>query len=514
MEARTAHVTTQPDVIKRFLLLDRGQPCDEPRRAESERILRAQTFIADAMIQALADDRGGVDLEVRTIDEVSLVASATLKAQFPLLTGLRLGNANIAGMGIFGAGSWTHELGLREGFTGRVTDYQLFGKPIQATATGAHNSLGGEYHFDIQQPFLTDLQHFAWRAQQGEANTYVRFVDPGGHIHSLGLDRSYADIGGLVRIGHPGELLLLGMSVSHEAERPGAAPILITHEGVAPDTSSALRDRYVAHSATRVNALLGYRHIRFVEATGLDALQATQDIPVGIQMGTLVGRSAPALGSADRDALMAGELYAGMASQRSALRFQAIGEARRELDRRSWDGILASGRLAYHRRVAETQTLIASLEGSGGVNQRVPFRLTLGALDGGLRGLSVGRTQGGERAVARVEDRFNLGSPFGPTTNMGVSFFGEAGRLWDRDVPFGATTPLAFSAGVSVLAAVPATSGALWRVDIAVPRRPYGGLTLAVRMTHVDFTTFFWRDPRDVGAARERTVPSSVFSWP
>src|SRR4051812_45266256 len=46
--ARTLHATTKTDLIRRFLLLDESQPCSELRRAESERILRAQPFIADA----------------------------------------------------------------------------------------------------------------------------------------------------------------------------------------------------------------------------------------------------------------------------------------------------------------------------------------------------------------------------------------------------------------------------------------------------------------------------------
>src|SRR4051812_45626281 len=44
--ARTMHATTRTDVIRRFLLLSESQPCSELRRAESERILRAQSFIA------------------------------------------------------------------------------------------------------------------------------------------------------------------------------------------------------------------------------------------------------------------------------------------------------------------------------------------------------------------------------------------------------------------------------------------------------------------------------------
>src|SRR3954463_10781193 len=47
---RETHVVTRADVVRGFLLLHIGDRCRELRRAESERILRAQTFIADASI--------------------------------------------------------------------------------------------------------------------------------------------------------------------------------------------------------------------------------------------------------------------------------------------------------------------------------------------------------------------------------------------------------------------------------------------------------------------------------
>src|SRR3954471_7109826 len=47
---RSVHTTTRPDLVRRYLLLSRGDRCTELRRAESERILRAQPFLADASV--------------------------------------------------------------------------------------------------------------------------------------------------------------------------------------------------------------------------------------------------------------------------------------------------------------------------------------------------------------------------------------------------------------------------------------------------------------------------------
>jgi len=64
------HTTTKARVIGSFLLLSAGQPCTERLRAESERILRFQPFLADATVRAFPDDVGGVRIEVESIDEI------------------------------------------------------------------------------------------------------------------------------------------------------------------------------------------------------------------------------------------------------------------------------------------------------------------------------------------------------------------------------------------------------------------------------------------------------------
>ena len=46
------HATTNPEIIRRFLALKPGERCTELRRSESERILRAQPYLADATVLA------------------------------------------------------------------------------------------------------------------------------------------------------------------------------------------------------------------------------------------------------------------------------------------------------------------------------------------------------------------------------------------------------------------------------------------------------------------------------
>ena len=54
------HTNTKPDVVRRFLIVAPGQPCEERRRSESERLLRAQPFIASASVRAYEIGRAHV----------------------------------------------------------------------------------------------------------------------------------------------------------------------------------------------------------------------------------------------------------------------------------------------------------------------------------------------------------------------------------------------------------------------------------------------------------------------
>ena len=66
------HTNTSEGLVRRFVSLDPGRQCTEFRRSESERILRAQPFLADATVRT-ARVGDSVSVAVSTVDEVPLV---------------------------------------------------------------------------------------------------------------------------------------------------------------------------------------------------------------------------------------------------------------------------------------------------------------------------------------------------------------------------------------------------------------------------------------------------------
>jgi hypothetical protein len=116
--------------------------------------------------------------------------------------------------------------------------------------------------------------------------------------------------------------------------------------------------------------------------------------------------------------------------------------------------------------------------------------------------------------VGRVEDRLFLGRAFN-LGDVGIGAFTDVGRLWAGDIPYGMSTPVHSSIGISLLAAVPSGSARLWRVDLAFALNPEPGAgRFELHFEGLDKTLFFLREPSDIEAVRERTVPSSVFRWP
>ncbi len=117
--AQLYHVTTRDHVIRDYLLLSPGDSCEELRRAESERILRAQPFIAEASIQTIAGAEGGVVLVVQTVDEAPLVLTGQFIARDPPFRAIKVGDSNVDGQAVYLAGSWQDGTrGYRDGFGG------------------------------------------------------------------------------------------------------------------------------------------------------------------------------------------------------------------------------------------------------------------------------------------------------------------------------------------------------------------------------------------------------------
>jgi hypothetical protein len=508
------HANTSDDVVRRFLLFGVGDACTELERSESERILRVQPFLVDADVRAYSDGEGGVELEVETRDEFSVVAGLLVSGVSPVLRGVTMGESNLAGQGIYSAVRWRDGGAYDDLYGARVVDHQFMGQRNIGRLFGERSIRGHEYGAEVLRPYYTDLQRLAWHAAYGSKRDYIRFAREDEANIGLAQQRDFGDIGAVFRIGEPGRLKLLGASLSHEQDDVASQPVIMDVTGFREDTlASAFPDIYRSARVTRVNALAGMRRLSFLRVEGFDALTGVQDMRKGVQTALTLGRSIGILNGRDRDLFVRYDVYAGGGSPRNFVGFETLTEARRDASTREWDGVITSGRMTWYLKPWRNQLTRTSFDWGGGWNVRVPYQLTFGDRDGGLIGYRNSRLGGAHRAVLRVEQRW-LPTPRTTIGDLGVAFFADVGKLWSGDVPYATQTNVRGTVGVGVLAAVPRRSRRLWRLDFGMPVGGDPNATFEVRISSVDRTRIFWREPLDLNTARERAVPSSLFSWP
>jgi hypothetical protein len=511
LSVASQHVTTKSSVVKAFLLLQPGQECTEFRLAESERILRAQPFLAGASVRAFPDSANGVRIQVKTTDEIPLVAGGEMRGSS--ISAVTFGNSNVLGHGLYLAGNWRDGLAYRDGYGGRFVDYHALGRPYTFTIVAQRNPHSTNFSTALGHEFLTNLQRSAWHMGYSDVTDYVSFLRPVGDALSLNMDRQLWDVGGVGRIGLAGKRAFAGILLTHEKAQPSHDGVIISDSGFVADTDAALHDRYAGYESLRLSGVIGARLLSFMRVHGFDALTAEQDVAKGAQLGLILGRGLPYFGAGDRDNFASADLYAGVGTPASFLGLRVEGEGREDRATKRWAGIVATGRLAWYLKPSTRQTVIASGEFSGAWRSLLPFQLALGDEQGGVRGYGDARVAGGQRAVARLEDRWELGH-LTQYAGIGAAAFVDAGKVWAGNVPFGETSPIKTSVGISLLAAIPPTSQRLLRVDFAVPVSRAPGAKWQLLLSVGNTARMFYSEPADIARVRAGLPTSSIFSWP
>jgi len=208
---RALHVNTRDDVVRRFLLLKVGEPCNQIKRAESERILRAQPYLVDARIRAYDDEQGGVRLEVETRDDFSLIFEPLIRGSSPIFRGIGLGETNLAGNATQAAVEWRDGLAYNDVLGLQYTDYQFLGGRDELRLEARRELFGQRMQMQVVRPFYTDLQRLAWIGSVGGTREPLRFLRGELPMNAVNVRRAFGNVGGLVRVGPVGRLKLLGL---------------------------------------------------------------------------------------------------------------------------------------------------------------------------------------------------------------------------------------------------------------------------------------------------------------
>ena len=504
-------VVTRPSVITAYLRVAVGKPCTELDRSESERLLRAQHFIASATVRPVADGPGRVRIVVETVDDIVTVVGGSLNGTSP--ASLLLGTENFDGRGLTVEGSVVRGFGYRDGFGGEVIQKGAFGRPYSVTVAAERDPLGDAMRVEFSRPFLTDLQPDGFHVGVTELNNYYDLTRPIGDDVFLNVRHVSYDLGLGTRVGplsSGGLVGVLGALVMGEVINTASSGVFITDTGLVAAQLPEIDNRYAPQNVVRMGAFGGLRALKYETVRGFDAVTAAQDVGAGMQAALFGGPSIRAW-NAPRDFFLSGEYYVGVGNPASFFQLRTLGEGRADRQAQRWDGIVGFGKAVWHGRPSDTETRVASLEFSEVQHLAIPVQLSFFDHIGGLPGFQRSDAVGGKRLIARVEERRQV-KMISNRADWAVAAFADAGQIWAGDVPFGQRSDVHASYGVSLLAAYPAGGKRTYRLDFALPVRADGS-RLEVRFNSSDQTRSIWLQPNDVTLAHSGTVLQNLGNW-
>jgi hypothetical protein len=504
------HATTRPGVVAAFVALEPGAICTERRRAESERLLRAQPFIADAAVRAMPDGLDGVAILVETRDEMPVLVNAAFRGVAP--RAFSLGSTNVAGEGLLLEASFARGYQYRSEVGGRIVSFATFGKPYVATIEGARYTVGQRLNVGLAKPFFTDLQKVGWHVGYLTADDYPRVRRPADDELALGVRQQRWDASAFARVFGVRTVGIVGLAASGVRLTPERTGIVIADTGLAPDTGSTLRNRYSAFRSTRVGGLAGARRLTYRTVRGFNGLTSNEDVASGWAGGLYVAKGLPNMG--ENDLFLSGVAYAGLAGERALLGSSWEMEGRRGQGLGYWDSVVGSSRTAFYLGGGPGFLFLAEDQLTGATRSLLPVQLALGDREGGMLGYHASSLAGAKRNIARAELRWS-GEAIVRNADVGFATFTQVGSVWAGDAPYGSTATRA-TVGVSILAAYPTGSKRVYRADFGFPltRRGEGGGKFEIFFSSQDRTQWFWREPSDVSYARTGPVPSSLFAFP
>jgi hypothetical protein len=484
--ANRIHINTSEGYIRSELLFEEGSCYDPFLLDESARILRTRIFVKWAEVTGIQDPNGDVAVQVRVQDDWSLKLGLGLSFDEGFrLEQLLLQENNLLGTGITVGVSRVQAREVRE-TSGKVSVPRLFGADWSVDGDAGATRLGPFVEEELTFPFTGERSKWAFTEKYHYREDYFSYSTSGvenpTHVMVPFL-RRFAQLSLARRFGEPGRLLVLGGGVSRESlEFPeGPRGIRIVEDQQFNELLPALGDQIEEVSrqttpmrATRLNLFGGFRNIDFVLRNGLDAVLALQDVQVGSEVMFSVNPTLPGIGSDTDEKDVHAEVRAFWATAtgpwvlegrlQAAGRYTWDGEGSRE----GWRDLISEVEFKGFRRFSETggHTLFARASGARSWSMDRPFQLTAGGRVG-VRGYSEDAFPGGRRMLFSLEDRFPLIQS--EILDGGLAVFGDLGRVWGQDVPYGVDSGWRSSVGVGFRVNLPSGVLRTSRIDFTLP---------------------------------------------
>jgi len=422
------HLNTRTELIEAVILFRPGEPVKVSTLLESERILRAKSYLYDARVipRRLCGDRIDVDVVVREVWTL-----------YPSFDFSRSGGNNAYEYGIID----TNLLGTgqtlsmffqkdedRDGTGVRYENPNVAGSRIAIDTLLENNSDGSRYVVDVGQPFYGLDVRRALGARLEDADQEQGLYVLGDKFAEFRQQYQQLGIGGGISNGeHQGRTFRWLAGYAYEDHKFSAVP-----GSVPPDPLPV--DRTLGYP------WIGFASIedRFDTTVNVDRIYRTEDLDLGRTYNALLGWSDAAFGGDDTSRLVLRADYRdGIRRDDKHLLFYGVnlhGYWNFDLDES--EQVTAQAYTTYRQQQTGRFSLAGTLRGT--VVRNLPTDLQLlGGGDTGLRGYP-SRYQWGNRSfLFSLEERYFSDIYIARLLRLGFAMFVDAGRTWFSNGPSG-----------------------------------------------------------------------------
>ena len=456
--ANKLHINTRESVVRDQLLFKPGEPYRHRVVLETERLLRANDYLYDAVIAPVAYDGRTVDLEVRTRDVWTLNPGFSFS---------RKGGENTWGAQI----EEDNLLG-----TGRALDFEWQSDVDRESFGVSYFDPHFRHSFTRLGVAYIDADDGSTKLLQVNRPFYALDTRRAGGVYLLEYERNdprYVLGDEVGEFQHRGEYYEAYAGISRGLEgrwvRRWTAGLTYERNRFAVDPEEPLGgplppDRELAYP------WVGFDLVEdsFQERVNQDQIRRTEDVLVGLRASVRVGYADDALGS-DRDALVASASVQDGADLRPGMSlFGSFSASGRIESGKLVNGLLsAEGR--FYWETSKYSKFFASVSGAAAEQLDQELQLTLGG-DNGLRGYPLRYQAGTSRALLTLEQRYyTKWYPF-RLFHVGAAAFVDVGRTWGTDVTGAESLGLLRDVGVGLrLGSSRSSFGNVVHIDLAFP---------------------------------------------
>jgi hypothetical protein len=456
--ANKLHIETRSSVIRDQLLFKPGEPYRQRLVAETERLLRANDYLYDASIVAVAYDGHTVDLEVRTRDVWTLNPGFSFSRKGGENTwGAQIEEDNLLGTGQALDFEWQSDVD-RESFGVSYFDPHFGHSFTRLGLAYVDADDGSTKLLQLNHPFYAlDTRRaggvYLFDSERNDPR-YVLGDEVGEFEHREEYYEAYA---GLSR-GLEGRWVRRWTAgLTYERDRFAVAPSEPLGGPLPPDRELAY-------------PWIGFDLVEdsYQERVNQDQIRRTEDVLVGLRASVKLGYASESIG-ADRDALVARASVQDGADLRPGLSvFGSFSASGRIEEGELVNGLLgAEGR--FYWETSNYSKFFASVSGTVAEQLDPELQLTLGG-DNGLRGYPLRYQAGTARALLTLEQRYyTKWYPF-RLFHVGAAAFVDVGRTWGTDVTGAESLGLLRDVGIGLrLGSSRSSFGNVVHIDLAFP---------------------------------------------